>query len=81
MPDSEEERSHHRSGDIPPLIRRPKPQPRRPKSKDPTPQELYQAHKLSEEAAADPEELAKRLSKLHEGLQGLDDGGDLPPAS
>lgn len=63
-----------------PLIRRPKPAKKRPTSPDPTGQEL---HKLSQAAAVEtPEELARRLSKLHEGLQDLDeDDGDLPPAS
>lgn len=81
MPDQEEERTHHRSGDIQPLIRRPKPTSQPPKSSEPTDREIYEAHKLSQAAAVEtPEELAQRLSRLHEGLQGLDDDGDLPPA-
>lgn len=82
MSDQEEDRTHHRSGDIQPLIRRPKSASQPPKPPEPTDREIYEAHKLSQSAAVEsPEELARRLSRLHEGLQGLDEDDDLPPAS
>lgn len=83
MPDKEEEVTHHVAAGVPPLVRRPKSVPQRSKSPEPTDRELYEAHKLSQAATVEtPEELARRLSRLHEGLQDLDeDDGDLPPAS
>ena len=85
MPE-EEDTTHHVAGGVAPLIRRSKPAPQRPKSPEPTDRELYEAHKLSEAAVVEsPEELAKRLGRLHEGLQGLDETSepddDPPPAS
>ena len=83
VPEEEEDTTHHTADGISPLTKRQKPIPQRPKSSDPTDKELFQAHRLSQaEAVETPEELARRLSRVHEGLQDLDgDDGDLPPAS
>lgn len=86
MPDEDGDTTHHTADGIPPLTKRQKPIPQRPKSPDPTDKELFQAHRLSQAAAVEsPEELARRLGRLHEGLQGLDETSepddDPPPAS
>lgn len=82
MPEESKDETHHVAGGVSPLIKRQKPSPQRPKPRDPTDQELFRVHQLAEAAMVEsPEELAERLSRLHEGLRGLDEDEDeLPPA-
>ena len=86
MPKKEDE-THHVAGDVTPLVRRPKPEPKQAKPPDPTDTELFRAHQLSQSAAVEsPEELTERLARLHAGLESLEEqpvgeDEDLPPAS
>lgn len=78
MSDSDKETMHHLADGIDPLPHRAELLPKRSKSADPISQELCASHRLSEESFAGSEELAERLSKLQEGLEGLD-GGERSP--
>lgn len=86
MSDEESEQTHHKASGVPPLAKRTKPVQRSSDRAEPTNQELYRTHLLSQEATVEStEELARRLGQLHEGLQDLDDrldpdNEDLPPA-
>ena len=82
MPEEEEDTTHHTADGISPLTKRQKPIPQRPKSSNPTDKELFQAHRLSQaEAVETPAKLARRLSRVREGLQDREEQQiDLPKA-